>query len=260
MSATDRTDKIRNAWRTAVTSRTADGLLLRREASWRERGQVRRLAGCACLAADVVLADDSRPPTDPLTPQNSGGSLRITPPPPPTPPRVQRGSSFKKSKPDVLAEQEPKKNIRFADAPTTRPRRNSLGAQQLVWERMLMQQLAQSHPQHTPYFNNSFHTVWASSPPDAPSSIRSAHSPQRAAEGCECYCSLPCTARLWAASKWYVCFLPALLIVPVGLLADLLCGGCCIARPSAGSPPPSAGASFSSAMVLSTPPTKKPAQ
>ena len=230
--SSDGPERIRSAWRTRV-AQAGDGLLMRREASWRERGHARRMTACACLHAEVVLADDgdesSLPavPTDSLAvhdkrrrlstsshKSNSLSSSQSDIASAGAQPPLKRSSSFKRKNAD-----EPKKNIRFAEA-----RRSSVdawaGKQKKMKDGLVI----------VPYFDGSFHTVWGVSP-GAPLSPPS----QDDEPTCECYCSLPWTARVWSASKWYLCFAPAL-CVPLLLPLDLLLGGCC--QPPRKRPPP----------------------
>ena len=161
--------------------------------------------------------------------------------PPLKPPPMVRGSSLKKNVGGAEGaagddnNTTPKKSARFAAAaaepapqaapPKLSARRMSRVMQQVAWER------ATEHHHHRgvvmPYFDGSFHTVWGAS-----SSSRHAFSPRRPdtkaagaddddAATCECHCSLPWTARVWGASKWYLCFLPAALCLPLTLPVDL---------------------------------------
>ena len=246
---------VRAAWRKAVSARASEGA---REPSWRERGNGRRATTSSCLIGDLVMSHD----TDPLTPRGTRVLRRIPPPvvvvvPPPPP--FSRASSFKKTKPPDVVDatttnsndgsddgsnnnnnnnNTAKKSIRFAESQKLkRPRRGSGCMQQQSWERMMGEQ----HPLGSgkglvliPFFDGSFRTVWAPSPA-ASAVVVVSQDTSANSDHCECRCRLPLTARVWAVSKWYVCFMPTVLCMPVAVGADLVgaCCCCCCAAPAA---------------------------
>ena len=153
-----------------------------------------------------------------------------------------------------------KKSIRFAEAQSSQHKRGRRGSrctqQALSWERMLNEQKSQLGGGSgnglvlIPFFDGSFHTVWAPSPA-APSGATQ-HQDDASANGdyCECRCRLPLTARLWAASKWYRCFMPAVLCMPVAVGSDMIAACCCCC---CAAPPKDPTSSSSSSSACSTP-------